>query len=86
MSSSVPGGDLESSVAISQGRSRLLLEIIRRVRSEVPALMVGVRLSIFDFVPYRTSREVGQPMDFSDAVALRLWVWRRCQRTRWPTI
>lgn len=52
------GGDLE-------GRSRLLMEVIRRVRSELPELMVGVRLSIFDFVPYRTSREVGQPMDFS---------------------
>ncbi len=52
------GGDLK-------GRSRLLMEVIRRVRSELPELMVGVRLSIFDFVPYRTSREVGQPMDFS---------------------
>ncbi|TWU29581.1 NADH:flavin oxidoreductase [Bythopirellula polymerisocia] len=53
------GGDLE-------GRSRMLLEIIRRVRHEVPGLMVGVRLSIFDFAPYRTSREVGQPMDFTE--------------------
>lgn len=51
------GGDLE-------GRSRLLLEIIRRVRAEAPDLQVGVRLSVFDIVPYRTSREPGQPMDF----------------------
>jgi 2,4-dienoyl-CoA reductase-like NADH-dependent reductase (Old Yellow Enzyme family) len=51
------GGDLE-------GRSRLLLEIIRRVRAEVPGLQVGVRLSVFDIVPYRTSREPGEPMDF----------------------
>ena len=52
------GGDLE-------GRSRLLLEIIRRVRTEVPGLQVGVRLSVFDIVPYRTSREPGEPMDFA---------------------
>jgi len=52
------GGDL-------QGRSRLLLEIIRRVRAEVPELQVGVRLSVFDIVPYRTSREPGEPMDFA---------------------
>ncbi len=51
------GGDLA-------GRSRLLLEIIRRVRAEVPSLQVGVRLSVFDIVPYRTSCEPGEPMDF----------------------
>ena len=51
------GGDLA-------GRSRLLLEIVRRVREELPQLIVGVRLSVFDIVPYRTSRETGQPMAF----------------------
>jgi len=51
------GGDLA-------GRSRLLLEIVRRVREEIPQLILGVRLSVFDFVPYRTSRETGQPMAF----------------------
>lgn len=51
------GGDLA-------GRSRLLLEIIRRVREEIPQLIVGVRLSVFDIVPYRTSREIGQPMAY----------------------
>lgn len=51
------GGDLA-------GRTRLLLEIIGRIRSELPELMIGVRLSIFDSVPYRTSREVGEPMDY----------------------
>jgi len=51
------GGDLA-------GRSRPLLEIIRRIRAEVPQLLVGVRLSVFDSVPYRTSRSVGQPMLF----------------------
>jgi 2,4-dienoyl-CoA reductase-like NADH-dependent reductase (Old Yellow Enzyme family) len=52
------GGDLD-------GRSRVLTSIIERVRSEIPQLMVGVRLSVFDSVPYATSREVGQPMDYA---------------------
>ena len=34
------------------------------MRTEVPGLQVGVRLSVFDIVPYRTSREPGEPMDF----------------------
>jgi 2,4-dienoyl-CoA reductase-like NADH-dependent reductase (Old Yellow Enzyme family) len=51
------GGDLA-------GRSRLLLTIIDRVRSELPQLAVGVRLSVFDSIPYVTSRETGRPMDY----------------------
>jgi 2,4-dienoyl-CoA reductase-like NADH-dependent reductase (Old Yellow Enzyme family) len=51
------GGDLA-------GRSRVLTTIIDRIHNEIPGLTVGVRLSVFDSVPYRTSREVGQPMDF----------------------
>ncbi len=39
------GGDLA-------GRSRLLTTIIERVRDEVPQLAIGVRLSVFDSVPY----------------------------------
>ncbi len=38
-------------------------------RTKFPGLMIGVRLSLFDFVPYATSREVGQPMDFSQLTA-----------------
>jgi NADPH2 dehydrogenase len=56
------GGDLA-------GRSRLMRTIIGRIRNEIPHLMIGVRLSLFDFVPYATSREVGQPMDFSQVKA-----------------
>ncbi|HMO83859.1 MAG TPA: NADH:flavin oxidoreductase [Lacipirellulaceae bacterium] len=52
------GGDLE-------GRSRALLTIIDRIRQEAPQLMVGVRLSVFDIVPYKTSRATGEPMDYS---------------------
>jgi 2,4-dienoyl-CoA reductase-like NADH-dependent reductase (Old Yellow Enzyme family) len=51
------GGDLE-------GRSRVLLTIIDRVREEIPQLAIGVRLSVFDCVPYVTSRELGRPMDY----------------------
>jgi NADPH2 dehydrogenase len=51
------GGDLA-------GRARLLLTIIDRVRNELPRLTVGVRLSVFDSVPYATSREIGRPMDY----------------------
>ena len=51
------GGDLD-------GRSRVLFTVIDRIRSELPGLMVGVRLSVFDTIPYRTSREVGQPMEY----------------------
>src|SRR3954468_12125502 len=51
------GGDLA-------GRARLLLSIVDRVRNEVPQLAVGVRLSVFDSIPYVTSREVGCPMDY----------------------
>jgi 2,4-dienoyl-CoA reductase-like NADH-dependent reductase (Old Yellow Enzyme family) len=53
------GGDLA-------GRSRVLLTIIDRIRSELPGLMIGVRLSVFDTVPYRTSRETGRPMEFAE--------------------
>jgi 2,4-dienoyl-CoA reductase-like NADH-dependent reductase (Old Yellow Enzyme family) len=49
------GGDLD-------GRTRLLRTIIERIHGEIPGLMVGVRLSVFDTPPYRTSRETGQPM------------------------
>ncbi|RIK75727.1 MAG: NADH:flavin oxidoreductase [Planctomycetota bacterium] len=52
------GGDLA-------GRSRPLLTIVDRIRQELPDLMIGVRLSVFDSVPYRTSRDVGQPMEYA---------------------
>jgi 2,4-dienoyl-CoA reductase-like NADH-dependent reductase (Old Yellow Enzyme family) len=55
------GGDLA-------GRSRVLTTIIDRVRNEVPQLIIGVRLSVFDSVPYATSREIGQPMKFDNLI------------------
>lgn len=53
------GGDFD-------GRTRVLRTIVARLRDEHPDLMVGVRLSIFDVPPFKTSREVGQPMDYED--------------------
>lgn len=51
------GGDLD-------GRTRLLFAIIGRVRDAFPDLSVLVRVSIFDTLPFKTSREVGQPMEY----------------------
>lgn len=51
------GGDFE-------GRTRFLKTIVERIRQEIPGLMIGVRLSAFDIVPYQTSREIGKPMPF----------------------
>ncbi len=49
------GGDLA-------GRSLVLRTIIERVKSECSGLMIGVRLSIFDMLPYQQSADVGSPM------------------------
>ncbi|MFT7638729.1 MAG: NADPH2 dehydrogenase [Pirellulaceae bacterium] len=59
------GGDFE-------GRTRLLTTIIGRIQDEHPELMVLVRLSIFDMPPYRTSREIGRPMDFERLLPYQL--------------
>lgn len=49
------GGDFD-------GRTRLLRTIIERVRQNCPGLIVVVRLSAFDTVPYRSGQAVGEPM------------------------
>lgn len=54
------------------GRIRLLTTIVDRVRSEVPGLEVVVRLSIFDVPPYKTSREMGEPMEFANLLPYEL--------------
>ena len=48
------------------GRTRLLRTIVGRIQDEYPRLTVVVRLSVFDMPPYKTSRDVGQPMSFAD--------------------
>lgn len=55
------GGDLA-------GRSNVLRTIIERIRSEIPQLEVVVRLSVFDFPPFATSRDVGEPMNYADCM------------------
>lgn len=49
------GGDLS-------GRSRLLRGVIERIRADCPELMVGVRLSAFDWLPFQQGEEFGIPM------------------------
>ncbi|MCH8921681.1 MAG: NADH:flavin oxidoreductase [Planctomycetes bacterium] len=58
------GGDFE-------GRTRLLRTIVHRVRDEVPELMVLVRLSAFDTLPYKSSHETGEPMDAGELLPYR---------------
>jgi NADPH2 dehydrogenase len=58
------GGDLE-------GRTRLLFAIIGRIRDQYPDLHVLVRLSIFDTLPYKTSREMGEPMAYRQLLPYR---------------
>jgi NADPH2 dehydrogenase len=58
------GGDLD-------GRTRLLFTIIGRIRDKYPDLHVLVRLSIFDTLPYKTSREIGEPMAYRQLLPYR---------------
>jgi 2,4-dienoyl-CoA reductase-like NADH-dependent reductase (Old Yellow Enzyme family) len=51
------GGDFE-------GRTRVLCTIVQRIRERYPDLVVAVRLSVFDTVPYATSRQIGKPMPY----------------------
>jgi len=58
------GGDFD-------GRTRMLREIVGRIHDEIPDLTVVVRLSVFDIVPFRTSRQTGQPMDYEHELPYR---------------
>jgi len=48
------GGDLA-------GRANLLTTIVGRIQDEHPELMIGVRLSIFDMIPFQSGAEAGEP-------------------------
>ena len=50
------------------GRTRLLCTIIERVRETCPRLLIGVRLSLFDVVPWHKVDDHGEPFPFADAV------------------
>lgn len=49
-----------------ENRTRFLREIVSGIRAEVPGLGIGVRLSIFDFVPFRP----GSPDDQTGVASL----------------
>lgn len=53
------GGDFE-------GRTNLLMTIIRRIQQECPGLMIGVRLGVFDLIPFHAGLEAGEPIDFQE--------------------
>lgn len=45
-----------------ENRTRFLRDIVAGIRAEVPGLEMGVRVSIFDFVPFRPGEDgVGEP-------------------------
>ena len=51
-----------------EGRTRLLKAIIERVRADCPGLLIGVRLSLFDMVPWHLVDGHGEPWPFADAL------------------
>ncbi|MEX0793392.1 MAG: NADH:flavin oxidoreductase [Pirellulaceae bacterium] len=53
------GGDFE-------GRTKLLTTIIDRIHEQCPGLMVGVRLSLFDMIPFESAVGGGRPIDHQD--------------------
>ncbi|MFM8802942.1 MAG: NADH:flavin oxidoreductase, partial [Planctomycetia bacterium] len=50
------------------GRTRLLVTLVERVRAACPGLLIGVRLSLFDTVPWHKVGDTGQPWPFHDAL------------------
>ncbi len=62
------GGDFD-------GRTRLMVTIIGRIRDRYPDLTVVVRLSVFDTLPYKTSRAVGEPLEYAQPLAVPAWIW-----------
>jgi 2,4-dienoyl-CoA reductase-like NADH-dependent reductase (Old Yellow Enzyme family) len=50
------------------GRSLLLRTLVERVHSECPGLVVGVRLSLFDTVPWHKVGDHGEPWPYADCL------------------
>jgi len=46
------------------GRTRLLVTLVERVRAACPGLLIGVRLSLFDTVPWHKVGDHGEPWPF----------------------
>ncbi len=51
-----------------QGRTRLLCTLVKRVRAACPGLIIGVRLSLFDTVPWHRVGDHGEPWPWADAI------------------
>jgi NADPH2 dehydrogenase len=50
-----------------ENRTRFLREIVSGIRARTKTLMIGVRISIFDFVPFeKNEKGIGQPVAFDD--------------------
>jgi NADPH2 dehydrogenase len=50
-----------------ENRTRFLREIVAGIRSAAPDLEIGVRVSAFDFPPFRPGEDnIGQPLEFFD--------------------
>jgi 2,4-dienoyl-CoA reductase-like NADH-dependent reductase (Old Yellow Enzyme family) len=47
------------------GRTRVLKTIVQRIRAEYPELAIGVRLSVFDTVPYQRGNTGGEPLPYA---------------------
>ena len=50
------------------GRTLLLRTIIQRVREACPSLLIGVRLSLFDIVPWHKVGDHGEPWPYHDSL------------------
>ncbi|MCX7429980.1 MAG: NADH:flavin oxidoreductase, partial [Planctomycetia bacterium] len=50
------------------GRTRLLATLVERVRAACPSLLVGVRLSLFDTVPWHKVGDHGEPWPYKDSL------------------
>ena len=55
------GGDFD-------GRTRVLRTIVGRIQTECPGLIIGVRLSLFDTVPWHKVDDHGEPFPFADCL------------------
>jgi 2,4-dienoyl-CoA reductase-like NADH-dependent reductase (Old Yellow Enzyme family) len=50
------------------GRTRLLVTLLERVREACPGLLLGVRLSLFDTVPWHKVGDHGEPWPFQNSL------------------
>ena len=50
------------------GRTRLLVTLVERVRAACPGLLIGVRLSLFDTVPWHKVGDHGEPWPYQDSL------------------